>query len=232
MLKITTLGIVMIVMVACGQASRGAGPSIDEAQTAIADCPRVESTDALPPRGCFTVATGSVTAIPGAPLYWHLARYERRTDASAAGSGDDIVVDAHGASWLLRFTSTDEPSGADEHVAVVGPLPLPEAERFDVAVLYSFLDPGAYTAVHSHPGPEAWYVLTGEQCLDTPAGAQYMGTGESGIAPGHTPMRLTITGTEVRRALAVVVHDAAAHWAGPADWVPPASCAETAAPGP
>jgi hypothetical protein len=24
---------------------------------------------------------------------------------------------------------------------------------------------------HTHPGPEGWYVLAGEQCLETPAGA-------------------------------------------------------------
>lgn len=228
--KVTALSVLMLVVVACGQTPRETEAPIDEAQMGIADCPRVETTDALPARGCFTVATGAVTASPGAPLYWQLARYEQRADADAEKGGEDIIVDAYDASWLFRFTSTGEPVGADEHVAVVGPLPLPEADSFQVAVLYSFLDPGAYTGVHSHPGPEAWYILTGEQCLDTPAGAQYMGTGESGIAPGHTPMRLMITGTEVRHALAVVVHAAAEHWSGPADWTPSASCAESATP--
>jgi quercetin dioxygenase-like cupin family protein len=55
------------------------------------------------------------------------------------------------------------------------------------------------SAVHRHAGPEAWYVLSGEQCLETPSGKSVIGTGQSGLVPGGPPMILMATGTRERR---------------------------------
>jgi hypothetical protein len=47
-----------------------------------------------------------------------------------------------------------------------------------------------------------------------------MAASQTDVAPAFTPKRLTVTGTELRRAFAVVVHGAGQHWAGPATWEP------------
>ena len=79
---------------------------------------------------------------------------------------------------------------------------------------------------HTHAGPEAWYTLSGETCLETPDGKQ---VGRAGgppvIVPGGPPMHLTATGTEKRRALVLILHEASKPATTPArDWVPKGLC--------
>ena len=87
-------------------------------------------------------------------------------------------------------------------------------------------NPGMTAHAHVHSGPEAWYTLTGETCLETPdgvqigrAGAQYV------IVPGGPPMHLTATGKKQRQALVLILHDSTK----PAttlvsDWTPKGLC--------
>jgi len=49
-------------------------------------------------------------------------------------------------------------------------------------------------AIHTHPGPEVFYLLTGQQCLETPTGATKARAGEGMTAPANTPMQLNIVG--------------------------------------
>ena len=70
------------------------------------------------------------------------------------------------------------------------------------------MPPGMHTGVHRHPGPEAWYVIDGEQCLETLTGVQKARSGESMFAPPNVPMELTNDGSVVRRAFFVIIHDA------------------------
>lgn len=85
--------------------------------------------------------------------------------------------------------------------------------------------PGGSVAAHRHPGPELWYTLSGEQCLETPDGKTVARAGESTIIPGGTPMALLARGTELRRSLVLILHDASQ----PAstciqDWTPQGLC--------
>ena len=68
--------------------------------------------------------------------------------------------------------------------------------------------PGMTSSAHFHSGPEAWYTLSGETCLETPQGKQVgRAGGEYVIVPGGPPMHLTATGTETRRALVLILHE-------------------------
>jgi quercetin dioxygenase-like cupin family protein len=79
---------------------------------------------------------------------------------------------------------------------------------------------------HVHSGPEAWYTLTGETCLETPDGVQIgRAGGQYVIVPGGPPMHLTATGKEQRQALVLILHDSTK----PAttlvsDWTPKGLC--------
>ena len=67
-------------------------------------------------------------------------------------------------------------------VTEVGPLSkISPAAKYEFQVADADFSPVANAAiskaVHTHSGPEIWYVLTGAQCLETPAGAQRASAG-------------------------------------------------------
>jgi quercetin dioxygenase-like cupin family protein len=102
---------------------------------------------------------------------------------------------------------------------------LTEVAGVDAAVLsYAVMRPGDNSRVHTHPGPEGWYVLAGEQCLETPDGANKARAGGTMTARSNIPMELNVTGTALRRAFAVVIHDAAQERGVPSDWKPSGAC--------
>jgi hypothetical protein len=63
------------------------------------------------------------------------------------------------------------------------------------------------STVHRHTGPEAWYIVSGEQCLETPKDKTAVGTGQTGLVPGAYPMMLTATGTRERRSQVLILGD-------------------------
>ena len=81
-------------------------------------------------------------------------------------------------------------------------------------------------AVHTHPGPEVFYLLTGEQCLETPNGATKARAGEGMTDPANTPMQLNIIGQSKRDGFFVVIHDAATPRVNVSDWHPRGLCRE------
>lgn len=84
--------------------------------------------------------------------------------------------------------------------------------------------PGDNSRVHTHPGPEGWYVLAGEQCLETPEGALRARAGGRMTVRGNIPMELNVTGKKLRRAFALVIHDSTQARGTPSDWKPSGAC--------
>jgi len=128
--------------------------------------------------------------------------------------------------WLSEFGPPDASPGAGEAIAVVGPLKLPPAETFNAVLSFAVMQPGNRSMIHSHPGPEGWYLLAGEQCVLTPSGAKYAVAGETMTTPPDVPIELRVTGTTTRRALLVVIHDATKPRTIPSTWEPPAGCGD------
>ena len=87
-------------------------------------------------------------------------------------------------------------------------------------------EPGMITQVHRHPGAEAWLTLEGSMCLETPDGKMDQRAGDPGlfVADG-LPMRLTGTGTGIRRSLVLILQDSTKPRSTPApDWTPRGLC--------
>jgi uncharacterized cupin superfamily protein len=101
---------------------------------------------------------------------------------------------------------------------------MPRRQPFTLTAALAVLPPGASSLVHAHAGPEAWYLLTGEQCLETATGLKRAGPGQTLIQRGYTPMQLNVTGKVTRRSLFIVVHDSATTFAIPSSWKPPGRC--------
>jgi quercetin dioxygenase-like cupin family protein len=176
--------------------------------------------------GCWIVAHEHVGRLAKPQVFWHLDVYPTRVAAEAARSPGGVVVESLGRTWLLTVGDTGwRPSGG-EPIAEIGPLPVTAGESYAVQYMEAIFTPGMTAPAHTHAGPEAWYTLSGETCLETPDGKQ---VGRAGgppvIVPGGPPMHLTATGTEKRRALVLILHEASKPATTPArDWVPKGLC--------
>jgi quercetin dioxygenase-like cupin family protein len=111
-------------------------------------------------------------------------------------------------------------------VAEIGPLSLRVARTYELTVGDAKFGPDAINLPHTHPGPEAWYVLAGSQCLELANGRTIRArSGQAAIAPADTPMKLTFF--EQRDALLMVVSDADRPWSSPSAWKPNNLCETT-----
>lgn len=208
-------------------ASPAAGATPHMASTTVpvpggCDQPRTGPSDAF---GCYVAGTEQIGVAPATPLFWHLDTYPTRSAAELAQRGRGTVAQAHGRVWLFTIAEAEWRSEGGQRVARVGPLPLTPGRIYAAHYLDGVVPPGARTPVHRHAGPEAWYVVEGTNCLETPDGVRVARAGESLIVPEGPPMVLTGVGATVRRSLALVVHDAAQPWTIPvSDWTPKGAC--------
>ena len=107
-----------------------------------------------------------------AETFWHLDVYATRTEAEAARASGSIVVVSLGKTWLLTIADQGwRPSGG-ERIAEIGPLPIIAGRNYSAQYMEAIFTPGMVAPTHTHAGPEAWYTLAGETCLETPQGKQ------------------------------------------------------------
>ena len=177
-----------------------------------------------PEFGCFNIGTVTGLHFSQTSVYWHLREFPTRKSADAARSETGIVVEEDGRVWLSEFGPHDLASRGGQAIAVIGPLELPEAKSYSAVLSYAVMRPGDSSRVHTHPGPEAWYVLAGEQCLETPDGASRAMAGGTMTVPPNVPMELTVTGNTQRRAFALVIHDSVQPRGIASGWKPSAAC--------
>lgn len=120
-----------------------------------------------------------------------------------------MVVESLGKLWLLSIEDKGwRPPAGGERIAEIGPLPINATEAYSAQYMEAIFSPGMTAPAHIHSGPEAWYTLSGETCLETPQGKQVgRAGGDYVIVPGGPPMHLTATGTETRRAVVLILHE-------------------------
>jgi quercetin dioxygenase-like cupin family protein len=176
--------------------------------------------------GCWIIAHDPVGQLTHSQTFWHLDTYATRAQAEAAKGPRGTVVESLGKIWLLSIEDAGWRPPAGERVAEIGPLPVIANKTYSAQYMEAIFTPGMVAPTHTHPGPEAWYTLAGETCLETPEGKQVgRAGGKYVIVPGGLPMHLTATGTEQRRAIVLILHESsepAAHVGH--DWVPKGLC--------
>lgn len=187
-------------------------------------CDDVPAGASRPAYGCFNIARVGELTFRDSVVFWFLYTFPTRSAAEAAKTPTGVVVEEEGTVWLNELASTAPRAEAGTLVARVGPLVLPPAPAYTAIYSYAVMAPGQRSRVHTHPGPEGWYVLAGEQCLETSVGVFRGRAGETVVAPGNVPMELYITGSALRRALVVVVHDSRQERGTPSSWIPPGAC--------
>ena len=177
--------------------------------------------------GCFITAREELGALPkDSALYWHIDAFTAQGAAEAAGAQRSTVVRSLGRIWLFTIAERGWRPASGLRIAVVGPLPLVGADAYAAVYMEGVFKPGMHSAVHRHPGVEAWYTVEGEQCLETPQGKLEQRAGAPGVlVRGGVPMILTGTGTGVRRSLVLILQDAAKPRSVLAtDWTPAGLC--------
>jgi quercetin dioxygenase-like cupin family protein len=161
--------------------------------------------------GCFIITEQTLGRLDSARAFWHVSRFDGQSAAEAANKGSRVkgtVLDAYGAYWLVTVTDSSWRPTTGHQVAVIGPLPIKPGVDYSALYMEASMTPGMKSMVHRHSGPEAWYTMAGETCLETPAGTQVGKVGKPVIVPGELPMELTATGTELRKSLVLILHDA------------------------
>lgn len=175
--------------------------------------------------GCWILASEPVGQLAAHPVFWHLDKFSTQESAQKAKGQSGTVLQALGSVWLLTIAEHGWRPAGGEHVAEIGPLPVNPDTKYVAQYMEAIVDPGMETRIHRHPGPEAFYTESGETCLETPEGKQIGKKGTSVIVPGDQPMSLTVTGSEQRRSLVLVLHDASQPWMTMAtDWTPKGLC--------
>lgn len=178
---------------------------------------------------CAVLARKQFTVLPKGPLVLRLENFLTIEAAQQAGTPASAVVEAAGKVWLLTLGSKGERSQGGNFVTEIGPIPaVPQAPRYEIQVSEANFGPEMNAlvskAVHTHSGPEIWYLFTGEQCLETPNGTVRARAGEGMFAPAETPMQLNFIGPSKRDALFIIVHDSAQPATTVSNWMPKGTC--------
>jgi len=159
--------------------------------------------------GCSLVENKPLPRGLEAPLVWHIDRFATEDAAKAALTPTSIALSAHGVAWLMTIEATAAGHHGGQHVADA-PLPaLPQAEQYAMLAMSAYIPSGLTSRFHHHSGVEGFFVVEGQQCLETADRTHVMNKGDTLVVPAGVAMRLVATGPTPRRALAVIVYDAA-----------------------
>ena len=158
--------------------------------------------------GCSIVEIKALPSPLGRSLSWHIDRFDSGESARASVTPLSIALEAHGSWWLLSLDTTARDHHGGKHVAIVKLPPLPPAAKYSMLVISAYVASGLTSRIHTHSGVEGFYVVEGEQCLETAARADTMRKGEGLAVATGVAMRLVAIGPTPRRALAVIVFDA------------------------
>ena len=176
------------------------------------------------------VAEMKVKQLPKGELFWRVENFPTLDEAKAAAlpyrwnpdtvSYDglpSLTAEVAGKAWLFTLGPKGGATAGGTKVAEIGPVPPLGAPEYQLRVNYGHGPPGATTPVHTHPGSEAFYVLTGQLSQRTPQGAMNVEAGHSmnGHPAGMT-MEVFNGGTTELEALIMFVADATKPFSVPA----------------
>ncbi|MEO8652801.1 MAG: hypothetical protein ABI409_01620 [Ramlibacter sp.] len=163
------------------------------------------------------LAEKKVAELPAGDLYWRIENFDSAAQATVAAGNWSLVAQSGGKVWLLTLGSTGGSSPGGTKVAEVGPIPRISAPEYLLRINEASGPPGSVTAVHSHPGSEAFYVLAGEQTIRSAGGTMRVATGqaEAGQGPGR-PMEVSSSGSTGLHSLVMFVVEAGKPFSSPA----------------
>jgi hypothetical protein len=163
------------------------------------------------------VAEKKLKELPAGPLYWHLETFPALAEAQAAAGPTSLAAEIGGKVWLFTLGPKDGTTRRGSKVAEIGPVPAITASEFLLRINHAGGPPGAKTAVHTHPGSEAFYVLAGRLGQRTPHGVSHADAGQTMNGHGpDTPMEVFSAGATDLDQIVLFVVDATRPFSSPA----------------
>ena len=163
------------------------------------------------------VAEKKLKELPPGPLFWRVENFPTLAQAQAAAGATALAVDVHGKVWLFTLGAKGAATPGGSKVIEIGPVPQLSAPEYLLRINYTGGPAGVKTPVHTHPGSEAFYILTGRLGMHNPHGTMHVDAGKS--MNGHSPempMQVFNAGPEELNALVMFVVDATRPFSSPA----------------
>ena len=177
----------------------------------------IPSAAAQQPLSIKPLAEKKVAELPAGELFWRVENFSTVEQAQAAAGPDSLVAQAAGRVWLFTLGRTGQKSSGGDKVAEVGPILRISAREYLLRINEARGAPGAKTAVHRHPGSEAFFVLSGEQSIRSPKGEMRIKAGQAEAGQGaDTAMLVSSVGSTDLHALVMFVVDATRPFSSPA----------------
>jgi quercetin dioxygenase-like cupin family protein len=149
-----------------------------------------------------------VAELPSGDLYWRIINFDTQEQAQQAAGLTGLVAESDGKVWLFSLGHTGEDKGGKK-VAEIGPIPRITAKEYLLRIMEAGGPEGSASAVHTHPGSEAFYVVRGELTQKSPHGSAKVAAGQGMVGHGaDTPMMVSNSGTGDLREFALFVVDA------------------------
>ncbi len=223
----------LVIVAGCRSASPHDVPQSAPSVAAVAPAPdpnrgcNLAIADRTSDAGCWVTVQTSLGVLNDGPLFWHVYGFPSTAAAESARSARGAVAESFDKHWLFAIGPEGWRPSSGERLAVVGPLNIRRDVPYTARYMEATFPPDFTTALrgHRHSGAEAWYVVSGAQCLETPDGPMVLRAGQSGMVAEGPPMYIAVVGPETRRSVLVVLHPTAEPWVTNAtDWTPKGSC--------
>jgi len=163
------------------------------------------------------VAEKRVQQLPPGPLFWRIDNFSTLAQAQAAAGPTGLAAEVAGKVWLFTLGAKGGSSPDGSKVAEIGPIVPVTAPEYLLRINNTGGQPGVKTPVHTHPGSETFYVLSGQLSQKSLHGVSHVDAGQS--MPGHgpdMPMEVSSSGTIDLNALVMFVVDATKPFSSPA----------------
>ncbi|HWB45254.1 MAG TPA: cupin domain-containing protein [Hyphomicrobiaceae bacterium] len=163
------------------------------------------------------VVEKKVSQLPAGPLFWRIETFPALAQAQSAAGATSLAAEISGKAWLFTLGPKGGSTPGGSKVAEIGPVPPITAPEYLLRINHASGPPGAKTSVHTHPGSEAFYVLSGQLGQRTPHGTSHAQAGQSMNGHGpNTPMEVFSSGTSDLDQLVMFVVDATKPFSSPA----------------
>ena len=168
------------------------------------------------------VAEKKIRQLPAGPLYWRIENFPTLVQAQAAAGPERwnpdtvsydgataLTAEVAGKVWLFTLGPKGGSTPGGTKVAEIGPVPQITASEYLLRINYGFGPPGAKTPQHTHPGSEAFYVISGQLGQRTLQGVSHVDAGHTmNGKSADVPMEVFNSGTTELSALIMFVVDA------------------------
>ena len=158
-----------------------------------------------------------VAELPPGPLFWRIESFASPGEAQAVAGPWSLVAEAAGKTWLFTLGGAGGSTQGGIKVAELGPIPRVVAPQYLLRINEASGPPGSVTPIHTHPGSEAFFVLSGEQSIRGPDGVLRVTPGKAEAGRGaNIPMQVSSSGSTDLHALVMFVVDATRPFSSPA----------------